>query len=196
MRNLLLPAIFLLPFSLLAQQSDIYIIENGDSSLNETFVAQLCEAARTHANSDDPNVPSDFERLLNAGAGTEFKAEGQKEKVFNWWTRFGSDCHCEKQKRKFPAGNVLRQVVHSDFRAIVNYLGPHGRLSLNLQMPDSEDGLNILQWVTQQRDVVQEKYNNERLRFQKDKNWRRIIFYYMLFTEYQVQRDVIEEEKN
>lgn len=168
-------------------------VYQSDSSLTQDFIEEVCSAARNKTGSGDPNNASELEKLLNKAAGTEFKAPGQTNKLGAWWKEYAHQIHCRKEKG-FPEGGLLRQIVFADFRSFANHIGPNGRLALDLELKDPVDSLTILEFVTKEREKIESEYPREE--FQKNNTWKKLIFYYMLFTEYKVQKQVLEEESD
>lgn len=170
-------------------------IVNGDSLLTDEFVKQLCLSLREKLESM-PGYPSYFEQLLNLAAGAHYKFPNQRARVLEWWKRFSHQCVCQRQRNKFPEGGLLKQIVHADFRDLANIIGPNGRLTLDLERPDPVDGLNILSYVRKARSEREAHFENNRKRFQNDETWKTMSFFFMLFTEYDVQRVVNSQLDN
>jgi len=172
-----------------------YRIVNGDSLLTEEFVKQLCLSLREKSESM-PGYPSYFEQLLNLAAGAHYRFQTQRARVLDWWKTFTNQCVCQRQGNKFPEGGLLKQLVHADFRDLANIIGPNGRLTLDLEMPDPVDGLDILSYVKKTRSEREARFDNNRKRFQNDETWKTMSFFLMLFTEYDVQREVNSQLDN
>jgi len=162
---------------------------SDDSLLTDEFVKQLCLSLREKPESR-PGYPSYFEQLLNLAAGAHYRFPTQRAQVSGWWKRFSHQCVCQKQRNKFPEGGLLKQIVHADFRDLANIIGPNGRLTLDLEIPDPVDGLDILSYVKRARNEREAYFENNRKRFQNDETWKTMTFFLMLFTEYDVQRAV------
>jgi len=174
-------------------QSPDPLIYNADSSLSRGFLDEICSAVRSRADIDLPGQPTKFESLISMAAGTGYKSTEQPVKIKNWWLKYKNQCNCGENK-KIDAGHLLEQLIAADFRNAANLIGPNGRLDLALEVPYSGNGTTVLQYSRIQLDIIEEKYNHERIRFQKNKNWKRLMFYFMLFTEYQVQYEVKMDE--
>ncbi|ELR73617.1 hypothetical protein C900_02702 [Fulvivirga imtechensis AK7] len=165
--------------------SGIYKIKNGDSTLAPTFIKALCKAAREKTGADNPGTPSTLESLVIMAAGTGYLDEDQPEKSMRWHSKFGSQCQCEATE-EFPAGDFLRQVVHSNYRDFANLVGPNNRLSLDLSLKGPNDDLTIFDYINQIRIDIEASHDNRRFEFQQDEAWRNIMFFYFLFSEYRV----------
>ena len=187
-------------FRSVAQDGDVeylkpYRIVNGDSLLADEFVRQLCLSLQEKSGSM-ASYPSYFEQLLNLAAGAHYRFPTQRAKVLAWWKRFSNQCVCQRQRNKFPEGGLLKQIVHADFRDLANIIGPNGRLTLDLEITDPVDGLDILSYVIKVKDEREAHFENNRKRFQNDGTWKTMIFFMMLFTEYDVQRAVNSQLDN
>lgn len=163
---------------------EVYTIKSGDSTLTEKFVEALCHAARTKSGAERPGLPSDLEALIVLAAGTGYMDNDQPQKSLRWHQKFGKECYCTATE-EFPAGSILRQVVHADFREFANIVGPNNRLTLDLWQTDP-DGLNIFEYINKQRISMEARYDDKRFEFQQDEKWRNIMFFYFLFSEYRV----------
>ena len=160
----------------------VYRYTRNDTLLTRDFVDKLCEAARTKSGSRDPDRPSDLEKLINIAAGTSFKAGDQSVRVAMWWGKYFSDCRCERNY-DFPEGDILRQIVHSDFRDFANLVVPKGRLALNLSLTDPMDNRTIYQYVNALRENIEKSYDHHPPSFQNDLNWKKVMFFQFLFSE-------------
>lgn len=163
---------------------EVYTINSGDSTLSEKFVKALCQAARTKSGSERPGLPSDLEALIVLAAGTGYYDSDQPQKSLRWHNQYGSSCRCPASE-DFPAGSILRQVVHANFREFANIVGPNNRLSLDLLQTDA-DGLNIFEYINKLRMEIEASHNDKRFEFQQDEKWKDIMFFYFLFSEYRV----------
>lgn len=167
------------------QVTNIYVAQNGDSTLSPAFVKALCEAARTKAGEGNVGVPTVLESLIISAADTEYMHKEQPGKSLRWHRKYGSQCYCEATDR-YSAGSFLRQVVHSNFREFANIVGPNNRLSLDLTIPDPNDHLTIMEYINKTRIDLEASHQDKRFEFQQDERWRNIMFFYFLFSEYQV----------
>ena len=80
----------------------------------------------------------------------------------------------------------MRLVVQSNFRDFANIIGPNNRLSLNLELKDVNDQMTLLEYVNKRRIDIEKSYNDKRFEFQQDDEWRNIMFFYFLFSEYSI----------
>ncbi|UII29983.1 hypothetical protein LVD17_16925 [Fulvivirga ulvae] len=167
------------------ESHEVYAINAGDSTLSEKFIEAICLAARTKSGSDRPGLPSHLEALIILAAGTGYHDADQSQKSLRWHRKFGNSCYCSGSC-KFPEGNILRQVVHADFREFANIVGPNNRLSLDLLQPDATDGLNIFEYINKERIDIEASHNDKRFEFQQDERWKNLMFFYFLFSEYRV----------
>ncbi|QSE96933.1 hypothetical protein [Fulvivirga lutea] len=164
-----------------AQEVTIYTPENN---LTDQFVASLCDAARNPPPSDQL-APSKLELLIIQAAGTEFQAEDQAAKSLEWHKKYAEQCYCS-QTEKFEKGGILRQVVQSNFREFANIVGPNNRLSLYLEFKDPHDGMTILEYINNKRISIEKAHDDKRFEFQQDEEWRNIMFFYFLFSEFSI----------
>ena len=192
LRFALLAIVFFVIFNVRGQAPDL-IIYNADSSLSREFLDEICQAVQARTDIDVSDQPTKFESLISIAAGTYYKSFEQPLKIKNWWLKYKNQCNCEEYKR-FEAGHLLEQLIAADFRNAANLIGPNGRLDLALEVPYSGNVTTVLQYSRMQIDIIEEKYNYQRIKFQKNKNWKRLMFYLMLFTEYQVQYEVKMDE--
>jgi len=118
-------------------------------------------------------------------AGTELEDSLKAIKVKQWHSQYGMQCQC-KEKDGFPKGDFLRQVVHSNFKSFANRVGPKNDLSLDLSLKSPIDSLTIYEYVNKERKRLEAKHNDQRFEFQKDEDWRKIMFFYFLFSEFSV----------
>jgi len=163
---------------------EIYIVENGDSVLTKKFITEACEAAR-YPLDPLPGKPFLLEQLILKASNSTFKSDSTPVKTNRWFKHHGQQCHCEADE-KYPAGNLLRQVVLSDYREFANIIGPNKRLALDLYVKDKADGLNIFQFVDKKLQLIEGSHDNDREAFQKDEKWKNIMFFYFLFSEYKI----------
>lgn len=164
----------------------IYHIENGDTVLQQSFVYSLCNAARTKEGEGKPNTPSLLEQLVIEAAGASFRTEDQGEKVYMWWSKFYKDCHCEADGT-FPSGNLMHQVIHSGFREFGNEMGPERRLSIDMSLTYPPQNMNLLDYVVEELSKIEKKHNDELLKYQKDEEWKKIIFFFFLFSQFGIE---------
>lgn len=165
--------------------SDIYQVKNGDSTLAPAFVKALCKAAREKTGANNPGFPSTLESLIIIASGTGYLDSDQPQKSFRWHSKLGRQCQCEATEG-FPAGDFLRQMVHSNYRDFANIVGPNNRLSLDLSLKDPNDGLTIFEYINKTRIDIEASHDDKRFEFQQDETWRNIMFFYFLFSEYRV----------
>ncbi len=159
-------------------------IYTKNNKLTTAFVAKLCAAARYKIGVEKIG-PTDLESDIIFAAGTIYGAEDQAELSFKWHTKYGSQCQCPANG-EFEAGDILRQVVNSNFREFANIIGPKNRLPLDLSLKDPVDGMTILEYINNQRVLLEKKHDNDRSKFQEDIKWRNIMFFYFLFSEYSI----------
>lgn len=182
---LALPLLLLSPvLTAQVEPTDIYIIKSGDSTLSPQFVAALCKAARLET-LDDEFPPGPLEEIIIRAAGTAYMDPDQPVKSLQWHKRFGKECYCEA-KGKYPAGDILRQVVYSNYRKFADIVGPRKRLPLDLNLRDPNDNLTIYEYIDEKRMKLEAKHDNKRFEFQKDEEWRNIMFFFFIFSEYRV----------
>lgn len=167
----------------LFSQSDTTVYTEGDK-LTAAFVAKLCSAARYQLGVENIG-PTELENDILFAAGTTYGAEDVAELSLKWHTKYGNQCQCPAND-DFEAGDILRQMVNSNFREFANIIGPKNRLPLNLALKDPVDGMTILEYINNQRVLLEKKYNNDRSKFQEDLKWRNIMFFYFLFSEYSI----------
>lgn len=166
---------------------------NSDSTLSRELLASLCDAASKSYNQD--SEPLELERLISLAAGTSYLASDQGEKIYDWWTAHYGELYCRTKKR--DSIHLGRLIIENDIREISNQLGPNGRLSINVEIKDLSDSLTLREYAKREREKIQERYNNETLKFQANKRWKNYTFYMLLFTEYEVQWSVKQDlEKN
>ncbi|MTI28356.1 hypothetical protein [Fulvivirga kasyanovii] len=163
---------------------EVYTVTSGDSTLSKKFIKALCEAARTKSGAERPGLPSDLEALIVLAAGTGYNDADQPQKSLKWHEKYGSSCYCPASKN-FPEGSILRQVVHANFREFANIVGPNNRLTLDLLQTDA-DGLNIFEYINKRRMEIEASHNDKRFEFQQDEQWKDVMFFYFLFSEYRV----------
>lgn len=187
MNKIILIAISIVLTSGLGFGQNIYIINNGDSTLSPKFVKSMCIAARNHLETE-PGKPFLLEQLILDASGASFNQENTPNKTLPWHSKFGGDILCESSD-KYPAGNFLRQIVYSGYRDFANIIGPKNRLSLNLHQKDSYDSLSMFEFVDKHRIEIEKRHNNNRFEFQQDEEWRNIMFFYFLFSEYKINYD-------
>ncbi|MEM6525053.1 MAG: hypothetical protein AAF693_14720 [Bacteroidota bacterium] len=84
--------------------------------------------------------------------------------------------------------NFLRLVVISNFRAFANIIGPKNRLPLDFDLVDPVDSLNIYDFVNNRRIEIEARYDDKRFEFQQDEEWRNLMFFYFLFSEFYLKR--------
>ncbi len=166
----------------MGQASNI-LIYNKDSSLTKEFVTELCIAARNKTRTKKGH--SYLEQLINRAIHTFQQDSTQQISSLKWHKKFASQCCCEKTKT-FEEGDFIRQVVQSNFREFANIIGPNNRLSLHLSSKDPRDGFNIFEYVNSKRISLEEKHKNKRFEFQQDEEWRNIMFFYFLFSEFSI----------
>ena len=164
--------------------NEMYQVYKGDTIMRDDFVLRICEAARKKTGQE--RYHSDLEKLISSAAFTAPGEDDQQLKVARWWKEFGIQCYCPR-KRKFPGGNFMRQVFHADFRLFANIIGPGDRLTLDIDLPDPSDGLTLFEYINQQRIAREDHFDNNRGKFQKDKQWQSFIFFFMLFSEYKIK---------
>jgi hypothetical protein len=165
-------------------QNLAYPIYKAKDQLSPQFISAICTAARTKQKTANSFV-TELEVLISEAAGIKYKSEELPEISFKWFTKYGSQCHCPSDEN-FEEGNILRQVVQADFRGFANIIGPNNRLSLNLEMKDAKDGLTLLEYVNKKRIDIEKSHNDKRFEFQQDEEWRNIMFFYFLFSEYSI----------
>ncbi len=163
---------------------DIYVTVDNDSVLTTAFVKKLCRATREHIRLD--NGQMEVEKLILEAVGIKLGDTLQSQKSFKWHQRFGNQCHCEKNKH-FPEGNFLRQMVWSNYRQFANIIGSHNRLPLDLNLKDSQDGRTIYEFINSLRLELEAKHDDRRFEFQQDEEWRNVMFFYFLFSEYSIK---------
>ncbi|MTI38738.1 hypothetical protein [Fulvivirga lutimaris] len=171
-------------FSISYSQDTDYPIYKTTNQLSPQFINALCQAARTKQKVDN-SFTSQLEVLISEAAGINYKSEELPETSFKWFTKYGDQCHCPSDEN-FEEGNILRQVVQANFREFANIIGPNNRLSLNLEMKDAKDGLTLLEYVNKCRIDIEKSHNDKRFEFQQDEEWRNIMFFYFLFSEYSI----------
>ncbi|MEQ8925030.1 MAG: hypothetical protein RLO81_04410 [Fulvivirga sp.] len=167
--------------NLYAQELTIYETEG---TLSEDFITALCHYSRNPP-ADSESAPTPLERLILRATGTEFKSEDQPIKSLAWHKKFAEQCYCTETV-EFEQGDFLRQVVQSNFREFANIIGPNNRLSLYLEFKDPNDGMNILEYVNHKRIAIEKRYDDKRFEFQQDEEWRNIMFFYFLFSEFSI----------
>lgn len=166
-------------------EDDIYISAGKNSKLSAKFVDALCDAARKARESDNSFAPSELEALIIMAASTGMDDSLKADKVKRWHARYGRQCQCEASKN-FPKGSFLRQVVHSNYRSFANKVGPRNELPLNLSLKGPHDDLTIYEYINQERIRLEAKHHDKRFEFQQDEDWRNIMFFYFLFSEYSI----------
>lgn len=186
LNKLLLIILFLGLLPMLKAQSNdpIYHIKRGDSTLSEAFVNELCTAARyPETNPTDENTK--LEELILKAAGTSYSDSLSSVKTNKWYLKYGLNVSCPADSL-FPQGNFLRQVVHSNFREFANLIGPNRALELNVLAKTDADNLSLYEYTNELRKVLEAKHDNRRFEFQQDEEWRNIMFFYFLFSEYKI----------
>ena len=163
---------------------EMYDINGTDTVLKKDFIEKICQAARNKTGEEQYHT--ELEKLVSTAALTSPGAPEQQQNVAEWWKNYGISCQCPATK-KFPEGNFLRQTFHSDFRLFSNIVGPEGRLSIDLDLLDPSDGLTLLEYINRYREKIEEKYDHNRKKFQKDKEWQAFIFFFMLYSEYRIK---------
>ncbi|MEL7001870.1 MAG: hypothetical protein AAFN93_03950 [Bacteroidota bacterium] len=167
------------------EEKNVYIVQGNDSSLSRMFIQELCQAARTKSGWDANFSRSDLETLILMAAGTDLQDSLKATKTKKWHSKFGRQCQCGEQL-EFPKGDFLRQVVHSNFRAFANRVGPNNDLALDLTQKSPVDNLTIYQYVNKERKRLEAKHHDLRFEFQQDEEWRNIMFFYFLFAEFSI----------
>lgn len=163
--------------------AEIYNYNNSTKILSQKFINALCKAARNQKNIDDPLAPSELEALIVMAAETGTDDSLKSKKVRNWHSKYGNSCQCPATK-KYPAGDFLRQVVHSNNRSFANRVGPNNDLPMDLTLQSPADGLTIYEYINKERIRLEAKHHDLRYEFQKDQDWRDLMFFYFLFSEY------------
>lgn len=159
-------------------------IYDAKGKLTNEFINELCIAAREHTGNEDAG-PSKLEELINYAAGAIYNEKDQPLLSYKWHTKYGVQCYCEGTT-KFKKGDIIRQVVQSNYREFANIIGPNNRLSLNLELIDPNDSLTVLEYVNQERKRLEKEHNDKRFEFQQDEEWRNIMFFYFLFSEFSI----------
>ena len=183
---------FLFTSGAYSQSRQIY--SANDSTLTSEFVQKLCLAVVNKSGAENTSGPTDFENLTIEAAGTFYKSENQPQKVFQWWQGHYSELYCRVKRKKTV--HISRLIVESDFREIANQIGPHGRLSIDLEIKDDKDSLTLLEFVKLQRESRTRKFNYETLKFQKDEKWKSYTYYMMLLTHYEVEWAVLRDDED
>ena len=129
-----------------------------------------------------------LEQLINEAAGTHRGDSLQSQKTLSWDRRHIHALYCAAEGRH-EAGDLIRQAIKSDFREFANIIGPNRHLTLDLFAPDPHDSLNSFEYIDARRQLYEARHNNDRAKFQQDEDWRKIMFYYFLFSEYKVNYD-------
>jgi len=171
----------------LSTAQNIYTVQKGDSALTMSFIESACAAARKHIETE-PGKPFLLEQLILNASGASFKKENTASKTFTWHSKYGAQIQCTATN-DYPAGNFLRQIVYSGFRDFANIVGPKNRLSLNLHQKDPYDSLSLFEFVDEHRIEIENRHKNNRFEFQQDEEWRNIMFFYFLFSEYKINYD-------
>ena len=166
-------------------------IYDSKQNLSVNFLNKLCTSIRIKE--ETIQQQTEFERLLNIAAQTSHLDSLQPVMIRNWFLKNRKQCECPAAK-KLESGHLIEWIIAVDFRDAANLIGPNGRLNLALETPYSNSEITALQYTRNQLDLIETKFNHDRLKFQKNKDWKRFIFYFMLFTEYKVQYEVKMEE--
>lgn len=166
----------------LSQDNGIQVYKN--EQLSQEFIQEVCRAA------SDPTLrpstgPSYLEKLINRAAGTSYKDSLQPEFVRKWHAKYAKGLTCPATDF-FSGGDFLRLVVTTNFREFANLVGPTNRLPLDLSFVDPKDSLTIFEFVNQKRIHLEEKHHGKRFEFQQDEEWKNIMFFYFLFSEYNI----------
>ncbi len=176
--------LFLFSINIGFGQNVNYPIYNSKNQLSEQFINSLCKAARTKETINTTST-SLLEVLISEAVGIDYKKEELPEVSFKWFTKYGDQCFCPTFE-EFEGGNLLRLVVQSNFRDFANIIGPNNRLPLNLELKDVNDQMTLLEYVNKRRIDIEKSYDDKRFEFQQDEEWRNIMFFYFLFSEYSI----------
>lgn len=171
-----------------AQVNSIYQVnQKGDSSLTPYYIDNVCQAVRSHEESEKLAI-SRLEELILTAAGTSRIDSNSSSKTLRWHKKFGSQLICDSTKN-YPNGSFLEQMVLSNFREFANLIGPNNHLTLetHIEKPDHPD--NLFNFVDSLRLELEARHDNRRFEFQQDEAWRNIMFFYFLFSEYKINYD-------
>ncbi|MTI20117.1 hypothetical protein E1176_03720 [Fulvivirga sp. RKSG066] len=168
-----------------AQYGRIYL--DPDSTISPQFIKTLCHTVR-YDHEMKPGSPLPTEKLILVASGAHYKREETPEISKRWHNQHGAEIYCEVDEN-YPAGDFLRQIILSNNRDFANIVGPKNRLSLDLEVKDPRDQLNIYEFIDQQLAIVEDRYDNDRAQFQQDEGWRNMMFFYFLFSEYKINYD-------
>lgn len=163
---------------------NIYEITGNDSILTAAFIKKICRAIKQKGKLD--NGQMEAESLILKAADVSTKDTIQATKSIAWHNKYGNQCYCEA-KDDFLEGNFLRQMVYADFRRFANIIGLHNRLPLDLTLKDSKDGRTIYKFINDLRLELEAGHDNRRFEFQQDEEWRNVMFFYFLFSEYSIK---------
>ena len=162
-------------------QLKIYTSEN---TLSLQFINEICNAARNKEGEGKLGA-SQLEKLISEAAGTFYTDSLQPILSFKWHKKYASQCICEKTE-EYERGDILRQIVQSNFRKFANLVGPNNRLALDISFKDPVDSLTIREYVNQKRIALERKHHDRRFEFQQDEEWRNIMFFYFIFSEFSI----------
>ncbi len=165
-----------------SQVDQIQIYKNGKLTTN--FLQALCDAAVDPVHRGGTGA-SYLEKLINTAAGTYHLDSLQPVATKNWHSKFASELRCPAYN-DFPESNFLRLIVETNYRDIANLIGPKNRLSLDLTHRDTKDSLTIFDYINRRRIQLEKKHNDRRFEFQQDQEWKNIMFFYFLFSEYNI----------
>lgn len=158
----------------------IFRIENVDSVLTEGFIKSICQAIESQEFSDGKYV---LENLIQS-ASSGFGPDSTKTRL--WHSRFGNQCLCPNKEGVYS--NFLRMVVLTNFRGFANHIGPKNRTSLDFELKDPSDSLNIYDFVNSLRKKIEAEHEDKRFEFQQDERWRNLMFFYFLFSEFYLKQ--------
>ncbi|MDX1629283.1 MAG: hypothetical protein R3345_11325 [Fulvivirga sp.] len=175
---------YIVVFPLNAQS--IYKINDGDTVLAKSFINELCAAARNQQ--ENKTGPTKFEKLILQAANTHRKAPLSGTKTQKWHSQYADQIYCEANDN-YPAGGLARQLIYSNNRSLANLIGPKNRLALDLTHKDPQDSLNVFQFIDRELARLEARHDNRRFEFQQDKDWRNMMFFYFLFSEYRINYD-------
>ena len=169
-------------YSLTAQDTlQIYSTNGTDSALTAQFVKALCQSVITRAKYKGK---FELENLIVKASANE---SPNSLKIVKWHGKYGNECICPATK-DFEQMNFLRLIVLSNFRDFANLIGPRNRVPLDFNLQDSSDSLNIYDFVNTLRKSIEFSYDNKRFEFQQDDQWKNVMFFYFLFSEFYLKQ--------
>lgn len=164
-------------------ENEIYVTRGNSTVLSQKFINEICSAARNKTGADDLVTATYLEQLIVMAAGTSLDDSLKATKAKRWHSKYGPYCQC-KATEKYPEGDFLRQVAHSNFRSFANKVGPKNDLSLDLSLKSPLDGLTIYEYINKERIRLEAKHHDRRFEFQQDEEWKDMMFFYFLFSEF------------